>query len=136
MILVCESTVFLTRSTIQSSPSFKSLWLDQDVMRSEFIFAPFNISNCHWVLVAVDMKQQKITYIDPMCMNTPASDINFKKGTSVISKLLNKKSSINVSEFYVISPKHKTSRRFLQLWRLCLFLCKANNRKEKYRGHI
>ena len=80
MILVCESTIFLTRSTIQSSPSFKSLWLDQDVMQSEFIFAPFNTSNCHWVLVAVDMKQQKIMYTDPMCMKTPASDINFKRG--------------------------------------------------------
>ena len=62
-VLYAPSTSMLA---LQKGLPCGRLWEGDDITSKDFIFAPWNPTDYHWTLVAIDMKRKQILYLDPL----------------------------------------------------------------------
>jgi hypothetical protein len=62
-VLYAPSTSMLA---LQKGLSCGRLWKGEVLTNKDFIFAPWNPTNYHWTLVAIDLQHKQILYLDPM----------------------------------------------------------------------
>ena len=92
---------------ISEGMSFRKLWKDQDISKKYIIIIPFNPNNCHWILVAVSVKERTIAVMDPLVNNTVWADASAREGVDVGLEIMRLK--FNVLMFNVkIRPKLKS----------------------------
>jgi sentrin-specific protease 1 len=65
------STHFYTKLFEDDTYNYKSVrrWTKRrkiDIFALDKVLVPVNLSNLHWVLAVIDMKQQSVTYMDPL----------------------------------------------------------------------
>ena len=99
-ILYAPSTSMLV---LQKNAPCGRLWKDEDVTLKKFIVAPWNPTNYHWTLVAVDLQLRKVLYLDPL--QNVNVDNRFVQLLSVfMPQILNTK--FGLSGFAIESPPH------------------------------
>ena len=116
-ILVCTSGTFLSLANLAT---LELLWQNEDLTEKELILAPYNIDNSHWVLVVVNLNKKEILYIDPMQTSTAITDTYFKNAVGFMSKILQEKFSLDVTDFKNLSPLHKIQQ---DLYNCCVYVC-------------
>ena len=62
-ILYAPSTSMMV---MQKGVPCGQLWKDVNIFLKKFIIAPWNPTDYHWTLVAVDLQEKKIIYLDPL----------------------------------------------------------------------
>ena len=88
---------------IAAGKSMKCFWENQQLFNKELVFAPYNSSGVHWLLIVLNVLQSTIMLLDPMLENN-TSDIELVKEIDI--KLLKNKFSLqNVT----IIPANKHS---------------------------
>ena len=53
------------------------------MLKKSMTIIPFNLTNCHWILVVVSIKERTIAVMDPLVKNTIWADASVRKGVEV-----------------------------------------------------
>ena len=91
-LYVCSSTALL----LQKHSCIKRLRNGIDLGSKKLMFIPWNPNNMHWILLAVDIDQKKLLYLDPMerpCLTTSESVADAK---DLVNYLLSQKFHCNI----------------------------------------
>ena len=62
-VLYAPSTSMLA---LQKGLPCNGLWKGEDITTKDFILAPWNPTDTHWTLVAIELRRKQIMYLDPM----------------------------------------------------------------------
>lgn len=101
-VLYAASTSMLS---IQRGGQAGRLWTEDNNEREEFIIAPWNPSDYHWVFVGIDLQEKKIVYLDPLNSATEIQNSAYMQILSeFLPSLLERK--FGVSGFQLTSPQH------------------------------
>ena len=71
--------------------SIKRLWADQQLDNKQMLFMPWNPSGCHLILLAVNIRQQLLLYLDPMELPCLVTNTLVHEGRHLIDILLQTK---------------------------------------------
>lgn len=101
-VLYADSTSMLS---LQNGSRAGRLWAEKCTEKIEFIIAPWNPSNYHWILVAIDLLQKKMLYVDPLNSATEIQNsAHMQILVEFLPSLLERK--FGVSGLQLISPPH------------------------------
>ena len=59
---------------------FRKLWKNEDLFSKSFIFIPFNLNNCHWILVVVNISERTIGVL---ATDTHWTDTSIQRGYQI-----------------------------------------------------
>ena len=100
---ICESNKLylyvssMINQILEKGGSIKKLWENVDLTCKKFIFIPWNPSNFHWILIVVDIAQQKMMYLDPAEEPCVATSMYVASAKNIANVLLRKKLDSSVS---------------------------------------
>ena len=100
-VLYAASTSMLS---LQNGGQGGRLWSEKSNEKN-LIIAPWNPTHCHWTLIAIDLQQRNIFYVDPL---NAADDIKNKAQMQIIAKFIPLiiENKFGLSEFQISSPPH------------------------------
>ena len=85
--------------------SLRLQWRGEGVSTERFIFAPWNINNNHWVLLAADIVNRKVMHTDPLHNSQDLQIQDALEPYATTSWILNAK--LSTDEQYTLTfPKH------------------------------
>ena len=90
----------------KSSASIRLLWRGADLSNAKYILGPWNPSGSHWVLIAADLSEKEIIYLDPMKSGASTSDEYVKKAVEMFFWILHRKFSVRHDSVSLASPHH------------------------------
>ena len=112
-ILYAPSTSMMV---MQKGAPCGQFWKDVNIFLKKFIIAPLNPTDYHWTLVAVDLQEKKIIYLDPL-QNVKDDSRFLQLLSTFMPHILEDK--FGLCDFVVVSSPHTLEI----LWSTCLLVC-------------
>ena len=78
-------------TTVAEEKSFRKLWKNEDLLSKSFIFIPFIPSNCHWILVVVNISERANGILDSLATDTHWTNTSVQRGYRIGLSLMQMK---------------------------------------------
>ena len=99
--LYCSSNAALV---VAERKSFRKLWKNEDLFSKSFIFIPFSLNNCHWILVVINISERAIGVLDPLSTDTHWTYTSARKGYRIGLSLMQMK--FGLTDVKQVNIKH------------------------------
>jgi len=96
---------------LENGSSIHRLWKDVSFCNKKWLFMPWNPTRVHWILIAVDLVQQKMIFLDPKENSNAEHGFFIELGKELINNLLRNKFGFAVSS--VESPNKILQQDFM-----------------------
>ncbi|XP_078489944.1 uncharacterized protein LOC144746767 [Ciona intestinalis] len=115
----------------RGNSSLRRLWTNVNLSKKKLIFIPWNPNGCHWVLLAVDIKNRQLLYLDPLEKDSSQLTVNIDKAKLFLNNVLNDKFGIQITSVDTMSTKRKYQSDYMSCGPLiCMYakwLCEGKS---------
>ena len=92
---------------LEKKGSVTKLWSSKELQNKRYIFLPWNLTTFHWILLAVDIKERKLLYLNPLEHPSIATSKSVRSATALVNFLL-------MTKFHTSLHSVESSSRILQ----------------------